>query len=188
MENTTPSLFCEPVSILAWHVCDTDQLLCSSCQWIYVDTDDLDRVFSFAGRFFKYSIRRRLRCPGPRSRHLLAQKTLELHTEQLEACHVPKKVFRTERCGGVAYADSTPTPSYQFRNCWVRPLPRTQRVAQLRPHKNYLLTAGLLCDANERTALEALLLKAGVVRIASGEHMSHSYCGMPHDGEFLLRR
>ena len=101
---------------------------------------------------------------------------------------LPAVFLNTRSDGGGAYADSTPTPSYQFRNCWVRPLPRTQRVAQLRPHKNYLQTAGLLCDANERTALEALLLKAGVVRIASGEHMSHSYCGMPHDGEFLLRR
>ena len=36
--------------------------------------------------------------------------------------------------------------------------------------------------------METLLLATGVVRLTDGRNMSQTYCEMPHDGEFALRR
>jgi len=46
----------------------------------------------------------------------------------------------------------------------------------------------LICEKNERYNLETILVKTGIVRITDGKNMSAGYCGMPHDGEFPLRR
>jgi len=47
---------------------------------------------------------------------------------------------------------------------------------------------GLLCSQSELGALSDMLFKTGIVRVCSGENMSSSYCGAPHDGEYPLRR
>jgi hypothetical protein len=47
---------------------------------------------------------------------------------------------------------------------------------------------GLICNAGQKRELEEALVAAGVVRVTSCGKMSSQYCGMPHDGEFALRR
>ena len=173
---------------IAHNICETNQTLCSSCQGIFVDTDDYDDVVKFAERFVKVLDEQAQAIPREGDPFLDAQKTLEMYTEELEACHTPKRVFRTENCGVIAYGDSLLTTSYMFRYCWVKPLPRHRLLAELSAYKNHLQTATLICDENDRPALEAVLLRTGVVRITSGKNMSQAYCGMPHDGEFALRR
>ncbi len=173
---------------IAQNMCETNQTLCSSCQGIFVGSADYDDAVRFAERFIQILDQQAKAVPMPTDPFLDAQKTLEMYTEELESCKTEKRVFRTENCGVIAYGDCALTPSYMFRHCWARPLPRNKLLAELSKYKNHLQTAALVCEETQRAALESLLLKTGVVRVTSGENMSRAYCGMPHDGEFALRR
>ena len=178
----------ESLEGIAVHICETDQLYCNSCQGIYLDTENTDEVFRFAERFLGVLERVASAMPRALSVPVQAQKTLELYTEELESVSAPKKVFRTPGCSVIAYGDSRLQPSYMFRNCWVRPLPEARIITALLPCKNHLHTAALVCGEEDRARLQDTLLKAGIVRITSGRNMSKNYCGLPHDGEYALRR
>ncbi len=178
----------EALAGVAENICDTEQLYCSSCQGLYVDTDDGEELATFARRFLAVldgvsRSRPRALPPG-----LQAQKTLELYTEELEAVAGGKQVLRTDRCSVTVYGDSQLSAAIGFRNCWVRPLPRARLLATLLPVANRLQSVALLCPASERQALEPLLLAAGAVRLSNGRNLSRTYCGQPHDGEYPLRR
>lgn len=173
---------------LARNICETNQLLCSSCQGIFLDTEDFQEVLRFSERFLSILAQAAAKLPEPRSPFFTAQKRLELYTEQLESLKGGKRVFQAEDCSVIAYEDMVLAPSYQFRNCWVRPLPRSRLLSILSRYKSHLQTAALVCEHRDRDALEALLAKTGLVRITSGERMSAGYCGQPHDGDFPLRR
>ncbi|MBG0788716.1 MAG: acyl-CoA reductase, partial [Anaerolineaceae bacterium] len=105
---------------IAFNICDTNQLLCNACQGIYLDTDNFEDVVTFAERFLPILDAKAARMPQPEDPFLTAQKTLELHTEELEAPRAKKRVFRGENSSVIAYEDPTLHPSYMFRNCWVK--------------------------------------------------------------------
>ncbi len=172
---------------IAWNICDTNQLFCNSCQGLFVDTEDFDEVVRFARRFAGILERAAGALPE-NNPYLTAQKTLELYTERLEAAKDQKRVFSADNCSVIAYNDMSLTPSYLFRNCWVRPLPRKKLLSELSKYKNHLQTVALACEERDKEAIEIILAKTGVVRVTSGARMSEGYCGMPHDGEFSLRR
>jgi hypothetical protein len=173
---------------VARNMCETNQTLCSSCQGLFVDSEDYGDAVRLAERFIRLFDEEAKALSRQNDPFLDAQKTLELYTEELESCETDKRVFRTENCGVIAYGDCMLTTSYMFQHCWVKPLPRRRLLAELSKYKNHLQTVALLCEESERSALEALLLKTGIVRITNGDNMSQVYCGMPHDGEFALQR
>jgi len=178
---------------IAENICETDQLLCSSCQGIFIDTEDYNEVTRFAGRFFEILQRRSAEMPLPDDPYRTAQKTLELYTEELESASIQKRVYRGDACnrsacGVIASPDSALRSSYQFRNCWVKPLPENRILAELLSYKNHLQTVALLCEPEDRGRLEAIFAKTGIVHITDGKNMSKEYPGLPHDGEFSLRR
>lgn len=176
------------LSKLATHIIETKQLLCSSCQGVFLDTEDDDAVQRFCVRFLPFLE------AAARGEHVdigvLSQSTLRLYTEELEGLYSPRTVYKGagNRCSITAYPDRVLELSHQFGHMWVRSLPRGEIVKVLRPHKNHLQTAGLICAEEERTELAAALLKTGVVRVCAPENMSAPYAGAPHDGEFPLRR
>ncbi len=173
---------------IARNICETNQLLCSSCQGIFLDTEDFREVLRFSERFLSILAQTAAEFPETQSPFFTAQKRLELYTEELESLHGRKRVLRAKGCSVIAYEDRVLSPSYQFRNCWVRSLPRNQLLAVLSRYKNRLQTAALVCEKGDRGILESLLAKTGLVRITSGARMSTGYCGQPHDGDFPLRR
>ena len=173
---------------IAYNICDTNQTLCNSCQGIYLDTEDFQDVTSFAERFLQILNAQAVSMPLQDDPFLTAQKTLEIYTEELEVQGGDKHVFRAEHCSVIAYRDPALHPAYQFRNCWVKPLPQKDLLRELLKYKNHLQTVALVCDPEKKAELEALFAKTGIVRITTGERMSTSYCGMPHDGEYPLRR
>jgi acyl-CoA reductase-like NAD-dependent aldehyde dehydrogenase len=173
---------------IAYNICDTNQTLCNSCQGIYLDTDNYEDVVAFAERFAKILNRTAADIPLGEDPFLAAQKTLEIYTEELEAIEADKRVFREEHCSVIAYPDAALHPAYMFRNCWVKPLPKSKLLSELLQYKNHLQTVALICEPEEKAALEDLLTQTGIVRFTTGERMSTSYCGMPHDGRFPLRR
>jgi acyl-CoA reductase-like NAD-dependent aldehyde dehydrogenase len=173
---------------IAYNICDTNQTLCNSCQGIYLDSDKFEDVVAFAERFAKTLNQMAADMPLGEDPFLTAQKTLEIYTEELEADEADKRVFREEHCSVIAYPDAALHPAYMFRNCWVKPLPKSKLLSELLPYKNHLQTVALVCEPEQKAGLEDLLAQTGIVRITTGERMSTSYCGMPHDGRFPLRR
>ena len=173
---------------LAAHICDTEQTLCSSCQGIYVNAADKETVVAFAQRFVSILDEAAREDERELPPGIQAQVTLNGYTEVLEAVHGDAVIFKTDRCSVTAEPDSALRASNMFRNPWVKPLPAQNIVAQLKPNKNYLQTAALLCAQEDREILSAQLVKAGVVRVCGPGNMAEVYCGMPHDGEYALRR
>ncbi|MFV0350930.1 MAG: acyl-CoA reductase [Oscillospiraceae bacterium] len=173
---------------LAYNICQTNQLLCSSCQGIFVDTEDINEAGDFCKQFLPVLQQQADKAlPIPLS--ALGQTTLKLYNEELETIYKTKvEVFKGNKYSVLLYPGQALTVSMQFRNPWVRALPRSGIVKALHPYKNHLQTAGLLCGDEERMELAQLLWQAGVVRVAGGENMSDTFCGAPHDGEYPLRR
>jgi len=178
----------EALAGLAYNIVTTGQLLCSSCQGIYVDTDDIEVVHNFCRKFLpilETAMQNASRELGIGIKTLVA---LQVYTEELETVYQNSKVFKDRNCSLIAYPDRDLKPAVHFGNAWVKALPRADLLRELHPYKNYLQTAGLLCGEPEREELSQLLWKSGIVRVCPGERMSGTYCGAPHDGDYPLRR
>ena len=170
---------------LADHICATGQLLCSSCQGIFLDTGDMGEVHALAERLFPILQAAARRHP-PADPALRARATLELYARELEADSGGQRIYRGGGVSVTAAPDSRLELGLLAGNCWVKPLPRDQIVPQLKPRKGYLQTAGLLCPEGEREALSALLARAGVVRVTGPGDMSRTVPGEAHDGTYPL--
>lgn len=170
---------------LADHICATGQLLCSSCQGIFLDTGDMGEVYALAERFFPILQAAARRHP-PADPALRARATLELYARELEADSGGQRIYRGGGVSVTAAPDSRLELGLLAGNCWVKPLPRDQIVPRLKPRKGCLQTAGLLCPEGEREALSALLARAGVVRVTGPGDMSRTVPGEAHDGTYPL--
>lgn len=177
----------EALHTLAGHICENNQLFCSSCQGIYLDTEDMEEVYAFCARFLPILEKSTTARPLQLSLAQQAQLTLQLYSRRLSP-QEGSRIFTGEGVSIAACPDATLEPAMQFRNLWVKPLPRQKLLATLRPHKNHLQTAALLCAKDEFPSLAETLGRTGIVRITDPSNMSTSYCGAAHDGEYPLRR
>lgn len=173
---------------IAANIVQTGQLLCSSCQGIFVDTDDDQDVQAFSERFLPVLEHAVSRYSGPIDVGSEAQAALHRRTAELEAVLSVKQVFMGNRCSLVVGGDALLESADGFANVWVKKLPRSQLLRVLRPYRNYLQTVGLACGEEEKSELVDTLLRTGVVRVSSGRRTSATYSGAAHDGEFSLRR
>lgn len=182
----------EELRKLARHIMETKQLLCSSCQTIYIDTDGMEGVHSFCRRFLPV-LEEAAKDYPVKSVGAQAEISLRLYHQKLESLvsgqkEEAQRVYRGKGCSLLACADSELTLSMMFGNCLVKRLPRKEIIPVLRRKKGYLQTAGLLCAEEDRKNIAALLLKAGVNRVTGAGGMSGVTCGDTHDGEYPLRR
>lgn len=184
---------------LARHMIETKQLLCSSCQGIYVDTEEKGELELFCRRFLKL-LEKAYREQGQEELGTAAKNTLRVYVRQLEAVLTKGiKVYKGDGVSVTCSMDPVLELSAMFGNCWVKPLPVSKIMTVLREKKEYLQTVGLICAEEERGELSALFCRAGAVRIQSGRNMSKlvgqksSPQGFArgweaHDGEYPLRR
>lgn len=173
---------------LAKHICTTNQLLCNSCQVIYLDTENERQALSFCRSFLAILEETGKNLTLSLPLELQAQITLQLKSETLCASAEGKRVFMGDGASIIYCSDDSLSPSIMFRNCLVKRLPREELLPRLRPNKGLLQTAGLLCGTDEKEELAELLFRAGIVRVTTGDAMSEGYCGEPHDGEHSLQR
>ncbi len=115
-----------------------------------------------------------------------AQVTLNRYHRQIEGRNSSDRIYRGKNCSITACSDQLLESSDMYRNIWVKALPR-EDLLQLRPYKNYLQTAALLCGEEEYDKLAHSLLRAGLVKISDGFEMSNYALGEAHDGMFTLR-
>lgn len=180
----TPMTTDEELYQLALHICNTNQVLCSSCQGIFVDTEDAAYLEAFGARFFEL-LKRANAQTGKADIGMRGKNTIRLYSDMLEA-EADRTVYNQDGVSVVIKKDQELELSYLFRNVWVKALPRKQMLKALKKHKNHLQTCGLLCAQEEKEELAALLARAGIVRI-TGSDMSRTIPGEAHDGTYPLR-
>lgn len=173
---------------IAANMAATGQLLCSSCQGVYLDTEDFGDICAFCGRFLPLLEKAMGEYAADLPIGLKAQAALQRRTAELESALNGSRVFKAANCSLIACRDRVLQPAMGLANAWVKALPRNRMIETLRPYKNYLQTAALASPPQEEAALADLLLKSGVVRVCDGDSMSKTYSGAPHDGEYPLRR
>ena len=176
---------------LAEHIATTKQLLCSSCQTIFLNTQNEIDLHKFCKIFLPILenavLKNRSRTIGER-----AYLTLMRHTELLEqriyGKHNATNEYRGENCRLTVCQDSELELSPMMCNVLVKRLPREQIVPVLRRKKGLLQTAGLICTPENRNIYTELFARCGVTRITSAGNMSAYFLGETHDGEYALRR
>lgn len=180
------------MTALAEHIMSTKQLLCSSCQTIFIDTDSIDEVRVFCEEFLPFLEATALKNPLD-SIGSVAERTLRNYNKKLEdilsgeiACS--KMVYQGEHCSLTVCDDKRLELSDMFGNCLIKRLPQNELFTTLRKNKGYLQTAGLICEPEKRDELIELLARSGLTRIMRVGDMSSVFCGEAHDGEYALRR
>ena len=173
----------EDLIALAKHISLTNQLLCSSCQGIFLDTDKQDDVTDFAERFFKILSGN---LTSPTDFGMKARNAISLYNDELESHITKKKIFKGNGVSVIACEDSELELSYLYRNVWVKKLPM-DKIHTLRKHKTHLQTASVLTsDRSKASQISEALASAGVVRILKPGDMSETLTGEAHDGTYAL--
>ena len=168
---------------LARHVCATEQVLCSSCQGIFYDTESQEELQLFAKRFFEI-FKQENAIVGKADAAMRGRNSVQLYSDRLENRY--PLILSEDGVSVVVKEDCELELSYTFRNVWVKALPQGQIVAALKKQKGYLQTCGLLCDTSEKQLLAERLVAAGVVRVTGGD-LSRTFFGEAHDGTYPLR-
>lgn len=182
----------EELSALAGHIMSTRQLLCNSCQTVFIDTEDLADVLGFCGEFLPYLEEAAAAMPGGNPAAAGAV-TLQRYNDNLERIVYGedpgnRRIFCGRGCSLTACADMELELSGMFGNCLVKRLPRRLLIHSLRRHKGHLQTAGLICSREKRAELSQLLAGCGLTRITAPGNMSKPFLYGAHDGEYPLRR
>ena len=171
---------------LADHISVTNQILCSSCQGIFVDTNNRDELDAFAERF--YSILQDVnKTHKPVSLGMRGKNTIQHYYERLEMNQSHKKIWAENGISVITSDDHNLELSMMFRNVWVKALPKDHIVQAVKPHKNHLQTASLLCGNDDPKEYIQKLASAGIVRITKPHEMSRMIMGESHDGTYALR-
>jgi len=176
---------------LAEHIVVTNQRLCSSCQVIFLDTDDFSQVCSFSTRFLPVledaATRLRPRVPGSGALSSLAGHTALLE-RVADGLAKGEKIYRGRGCSVIACPDRELTLSPMEANVLVKALPRREMMSVLRRQRGRLQTAALLCPPEQRAELTDQLARTGVTRITRAGTLSTHFSGEGHDGEYPLAR
>lgn len=180
----------EQLKALAKHIVATKQLLCSSCQVIYIDTDSTGDLHRFCSIFLPI-LEESVNANTPRSIGGKAHKSLLERTDLLESFIESKpsqNLYKGRGCSLAVCGDSKLELSPMMCNVLVKRLPRENIVPVLRRKKGYLQTAGLICSDKDRKHLTETFAKCGVTRITNPGDMSEFFIGEGHDGEYPLMR
>lgn len=180
----------EELRALAEHIIRTDGLLCSSCQVIFLDTEDREAAETFCRRFLpmlEEAAASLHQSPGQAAQAALyARETLLEHI--VDRGGRGEVFFPGRGCSLTLREDRELELSPLHGSVLVKCLPRAHLLSALRRQKGRLQTAGLICAGADRPALTDLLARAGVTRITRAGHMSRTFPGEGHDGEYPLRR
>ena len=176
---------------LANHIAQTKQLLCSSCQVIYVDTDDMNEVKAMGEKFLPF-LEAAANANKTEEIGVRARDTLVSYTQRLKAYLGEEEkhdnVLRGRSCSVIISSDSDLELSPMMCNVLVKPLPRENIGKVLYAGRYHLQTAGLICPKEDREHLAELFTQCGLIRVTNSSDMSAYFPGECHDGEYALSR
>ncbi|MBO4423851.1 MAG: acyl-CoA reductase [Clostridia bacterium] len=176
---------------LAEHIIKTSQMLCSSCQRIYVDSSDPGAADGFCRDFLPY-------LQAARDAHPLrdigaaAEATLLKYAAGIEGSlsgeeKSGERKYYGRGCSLTAKDDTELEISGFFGNCDVSALPLSKLFSVLRRKKGYLQTACIIADEETAKKAEDIMVRAGVNRVTTPAKMSDTFIGEAHDGSFELQ-
>ena len=176
---------------LAKHIAQTKQLLCSSCQVIYVDTEDMNEVKAMGEKFLPF-LEAAANANKTEEIGVRARDTLVSYTQRLKAYLGEEEkhdnVLRGRSCSVIISPDSTLELSPMMCNVLIKPLPRKNIGKVLYAGRYHLQTAGLICSKEDREHLAELFTQCGLIRVTKAADMSAYFPGECHDGEYALSR
>ena len=176
---------------LAKHIATTKQLLCSSCQVIYIDTNDMNEVKSFASEFLPV-LEAAVNRNATQEIGIRARDTLVSYTQRLKSYLGEEErhdnVLRGKGCSVIVAEDSHLELSPMMCNVLVKPLAKADIGKTLYASRYHLQTAGLICPPEDRNGIEELFTQCGLIRVTKPEDMSAYFPGECHDGEYALSR
>lgn len=182
----------EELTAFAEHIVKTNQLLCSSCQTIFIDTQSMEDIQNFCREFLTYLEAARRKYPlkdiGAAAEFTLKSYSAELEKLISDVSSNSTNVFKGYQCSLTACEDSELVLSDMFGHLPVKRLPYGEIMRVLRAKKGYLQTVGLLCDSGNFGRLSDMLIRSGVNRVTTLGDMSENFMGESHDGEYSLRR
>jgi len=106
----------QTLEVVAVNIINTNQLLCSSCQGIYLDTESMDGVHEFCERFLPVLEQARESCPEKLPIEIRAQTGLSVYIESLKSHRRPCRIFRGKQTALLAYEDSELEASVLYGN------------------------------------------------------------------------
>ncbi len=175
----------------AKHIATTKQLLCSSCQVIYIDTEDTGVTKDFAERFLPV-LETAVNGNATQEIGIRARDTLVSYTQRLKGYlgneEKHENVLRGKGCSLILANDSRLELSPMMCNVLIKPLPRKDIGKTLYESRYHLQTAGLICPSQDRAELSELFTQLGLIRVTRGADMSAYFPGECHDGEYALNR
>ena len=175
----------EDLRHLAKSICSSNQLLCSSVQGIYLDTDNPNEQLDFAKRFF--TLFKEVNAKSHQAPiGMRGKNTISIYNEQLERGN-KQGIFHEDGISVLTYDDEALTLSMMYRNVWVKRLPRKDIIRVLKPYKNYLQSVGVSVRRDHEEEVKNALAKAGLVRITALGETSRMIAGEAHDGDYPLR-
>lgn len=169
---------------LAHHICVTNQVLCSSCQGIYYDSNERNELIRFGERFFKI-LKKESDSLGTADIGMIGKNTIQLYTDSLDDGFA-NAVFQGGGVSVMVKSGNDLELSYMFRNVWVKTLQKANIVSALHKHKGHLQRVALLCNDSEKDSLVNEFVKSGLVCI-TGPDSSRMFIGEAHDGTYALR-
>lgn len=184
---TAAGLSRQALEALAVHILRTNQLLCSSCQGVFLDSEDPEALQEMGKALLAA-----LEAMAPKHKQvpmsMQGRLTLEIHCAAMEPELQDRRLLRGENTAVFVCGDREPETSLMYGCCWVKALPRARVPEVLWPHRGYLQTVGLLCAEEERAELSELFGRMGAVRITGAGDMSRTIPGEAHDGSYPLQR
>ncbi|MDR0272846.1 MAG: acyl-CoA reductase, partial [Clostridiales bacterium] len=112
---------------LALNICLTNQLFCSSCQGIFLDTEEMQDIFDFCEKFLpilEKTAQSHLAPDESENIFIQAKITLDNYHRQIESLKSGTRIFKGKYCSVTAQRDSKLETSAMYKNLWVKPLPR----------------------------------------------------------------
>lgn len=168
---------------LAEHILSTRQLLCSSCQVVYVNTQEFEEVCQVGRRLAELLAAQEDDYPVPIP--VQGKITVERIARRLEGFFDDNPCYRNGSSSVTCMRDSRLELSPQFGNVYVKPLPKQELVRELWRHRSHLQTAALYPYEPE---MVLTLAKAGVTRVCRLDQMSQMDLLEAHDGMFALQQ
>lgn len=189
-----PEVETDQLEALARHIIDTKQLLCSSCQVIYVNTESFEEVCKVGEEFSrileKVSHSQSLSAkkePSWEEYALLGKVKLELRTRKLEQMlgrYPDEIIYEGESTSVICKRDQELELSLLCGNVYMKPLPRKDIVRSLYKQRGYLQTVGIYGNSPELTEL---FTRIGITQITEIDKMSESVFAGAHDGRMALQ-
>lgn len=176
-----PEVTDESLTTIAHHLFVSNQLLCDSCQGIFVNTEDMDVIEHLAKRLS--GILAELEGMYPLPDYLQGKLSINLRTRRLESLDKDYECYINQRSSVSFKEDSMLELSDLYANPWIKPLPIHKIHNALFLHKSHLQT--VMLSSMHEPAVRAFA-QVGCTQIRLIQNLSRMSLNRTHDGKFSL--